>query len=120
MKKVVALALGSLVLSSCSTSMLEKFVGAPTYTATVISPHVSDDNVTLYKVTLDKFSLYNYYIEVTDTEHQSTYMTVRYDKEEKKTWTIDDKEVTNHGYIFVGWKTEMSTSEISSSVITVE
>lgn len=109
-------------LTSCSgaSGVFDKIMGAPTYTGTVVSKHISEDEVTLYKVTLDKFSLYNYYIVPLDIEHEEPYMTVRYDAEEKTKWIVDGKEVTNHGYVFVKWgKTEVETTT-SSSYIEVE
>lgn len=105
LKKLLLLPVMALSLTSCTDNALDILVGAPSYTGTVVSHvHPDDDEDTdLYRVTLDKITLFNYYIDVDDTTDECEYMTVKYDSSKKMEWQVDGKTVTNHGYTFVHW-----------------
>lgn len=105
LKKLLLLPVMALSLTSCTDNAFDIIAGAPSYTGTVVS-HVhpdEDEDTDLYRVTLDKVTLFNYYIDVDDTAGESEYMTVKYDSSKKMEWKVDGKTVTNHGYTFVHW-----------------
>lgn len=70
---------------------------------------LTEDNepVYLYQVSINKVTLYHYYIQVTvedlAAKVDATSMYVRYRSDAKTDWTVNAETVTNHGYTFQGW-----------------
>lgn len=114
--KTLMMGIAALSLCSCSemiTRVFDKTMEIPTYVGTVVSEHDADDGTHLYKVTLDKTTLFNYYLPA---EGVSTgKMKVEYKKEAKMHWVISGVEVTNHGYTFISWVEEPQTSSFPYS-----
>lgn len=75
-------------------------------TSTEVSEIVDTPTYTLALVTLDKTTLFHYYLDVTAREEVlvGAKFLVEYNKENKKTWYLNDGKstVTNHGYTIVG------------------
>lgn len=133
-KWITSLLLGTSLLfaTGCSTtfkSIFDKAVDAPVYVGTIVgdiktADELTEDNepVYLYQVSINKVTLYHYYIPVTvediDMRGDAAAMYVQHRSDAKTDWTVNGDTVTNHGYTFQGWVTaNESTSETSTSQI---
>lgn len=131
-KFFTSLMLGASLLfaTGCSTTMksiFDKAADTPVYVGTIVgdiktADELTDDNepVYLYQVSINKVTLYHYFIQVTvediDAKGEATSMYVQHKSDAKTDWTVNAETVTNHGYTFVGWVTdnEVSTSSNGS------
>lgn len=122
-KKIAAatLMLATIPLTGCGQTAKNIFNWAaeqPLYTGTVINVQRDDtDSVNLVRVSLNKSTVFNYYIPVTDEQlaSKTESMYVQYKKDAKEEWLIDGDKVTNHGYTFINWVT--ASTETASSYV---
>lgn len=122
------LATSLLTATGCSTafkSIFDQAADTPVYIGTIVgdiktADELTDDNepVYLYQVSINKVTLYHYYIQVTvediDTKNMATSMYVQHKSDAKTDWTVNAETVTNHGYVFKGWVTDNEPSTDSS------